>query len=429
MQDDQPLLHGSSGMDRPIARPRWSRRRILWLVAGALLLLVFLFAWPALRRWSLAEMSTSRARIRVGEVTRGDLVRDISAQGNIVAAFSPTLTSPARGTVEVEVNPGEVIARGDVLARVDSPEVQNRLGQERSTLTSLQADWQRQRILAEQSRLQSAQDIGLLQVELEAAYRALERAERIRKEGLLNDVEYEKAQDDVKVGALKLELAEQKALYDAETLEFEVSDRASRVERQRLIVEDLERQVDELSIRSPVDGLVSRVSINDRDSVTAGQPIVTVVDLSAFEVEVMIAETYADELSPGVEAVIHHDERDWSGAVKSISPEVEGSRVRTIVEFVGEAPANLKQNQRVPTRLLLETKLDVVKVPRGPFLENGGGRQAYVIEDRIATLRPIRVGALSITEVEILSGLEIGDQIIISDTVRFEGAERVLLTD
>jgi HlyD family secretion protein len=83
----------------------------------------------------------------------------------------------------------------------------------------------------------------------------------------------------------------------------------------------------------------------------------------------------------------------------------------------------------VSTRLLLESRLDVVKVPRGPFLENGSGRQAYVIDDHIATLRPIRVGALSLTEVEILSGLDVGDQIIISDTSRFDGAERVLLTE
>ena len=429
MEDQSALKQGSANMDRPIDSPRWGRKRLTWIILAALVLGAFAYLFPALRRWSAAETSVSMSRLRVGTVTRGDLIRDVSAQGSIVAAFSPTLTSSARGTARVRVNPGEVVERGHVLVRIASPEVDSRLGQERSTLVSLQADWQRQRILSQQSRIQSEQDIGLLQVELEAANRALDRAERIRKEGLLNAVEYEEAQDNLKVTGMKLELARKKAGYDADTLEFEVSDRASRVERQRLVVQDLERQVDELSIRSPVDGLVSRVSINDRDSVTAGQEIVTVVDLSAFEVEIMIPELYSDELSPGVEAVITFDHREWQGAVKSISPEVEGSRVRTRVEFVGAAPESLKQNQRVSTRLLLESKQGVLKVQRGPFLENGSGRQAYVIEDGIATLRSIEVGSLSISEVEVLSGLEVGDQIIISDTSRFEGAQRVLLTD
>ena len=416
-------------MDRPVAKPRWSRQRSLLLATAVILVSGFLFLYPAMRRWATAETSVSLSRIRVGTVSRGDLIRDVSAQGNIVAAFSPTLTSPARGTARVEVNPGEVVRSGQVLVRVDSPEVESRLGQERSTLVSLQADWQRQRILAQQSRIQGEQDVGLLEVELEAARRALDRAERAREEGLLNAVEYEEAQDDVKVASLKLELARRKGEFDVESLEFEVSDRASRVERQRLVVGDLQRQVNELAIRSPVEGLVSRVSIKDRDSVLAGQPIVTIVDLSAFEVEVMIPEIYSDEIDPGVEAVIRYDNRDWAGSVKSISPEVEGSRVRTVVEFAGEAPSHLRQNQRVSTRLLLESRENVLKVQRGPFLENGSGRQAYRIEDGVAVLRPIEVGSLSVSEVEILSGLRVGDQIIISNTSRFEGAERVLLTD
>jgi len=429
MQEDHPLMQGSVTMDRPVERRFWTRRRVVVMTIAAVLIALIVLGYPMLRRWSSAEMSVSMARLRIGSVTHGDLIRDVSAQGNIVAAFSPTLTSPARGTARVDVNPGEVVARGRVLVRVVSPEVESRLGQERSTLESLQADWQRQRILSEQSHIQSEQDIGLLEVELGAAERALTRAELIRKEGLLNAVDFEKAQDDVKVSSLKLELARHKAKLDVGTLEFEVADRASRVERQRLVVRDLERQVDDLSIRSPVDGRVSRVSIKDRDSVTIGQEMVTVVDLSAFEVEVMIPEIYSDELSAGVEAVIRYDNRDWAGAVKSISPEVEGSRVRTVVEFVGEAPEKLKQNQRVSTRLLLEAREGVVKVPRGPFLESGSARQAYVIEDGIAVLTAIEVGSLSVSEVEIVSGLRIGDQIIISDTSRFDGAQRVLLTD
>ena len=143
----------------------------------------------------------------------------------------------------------------------------------------------------------------------------------------------------------------------------------------------------------------------------------------------MIPENYADEIAPGTEAVITYDSRHYPGAVKSISPEVEGSRVRGVVVFSGEAPDGLKQNQRVPTRLVMETRTDVMKVPRGPFLEAGAGRQAYVIEDGIAYLRPIEIGSLSVAEVEVVGGLEIGDQIIISDTTRFQGVERVLLRD
>jgi HlyD family secretion protein len=97
------------------------------------------------------------------------------------------------------------------------------------------------------------------------------------------------------------------------------------------------------------------------------------------------------------------------------------------VVFEQEVPVGLKQNQQLSTRIILDTRRDVLKAPRGPFLEAGGGRTAYLLEDGLAVRRPIEVGALSVSEVEIVTGLEVGDRIVISDTGRFEGAERVLV--
>jgi len=422
------MIQSANPMDRPIVKSgRFSSGQKIWLGVAVIALLVGGGLFPSIRRWAISETSIDIDRIRVGEVTRGDLIRDVSVQGNVVAAFRPTLIAPARGVVRVEVKAGQVVEAGDPRVSLESPEVESLLEQERSSLYSLEAEYERQRILAKQAEIQTRQDIGLLEVELEAASRAMDRAERTRKEGILNAVEYEKAQDDLEIAKLKVDLSHEKARFEKETLEFEVRERRSRVERQHLVVEETERKVKELTIRSPVDGLVSRVSVNDRDSVTQGQQLMMVVDLSAFEIEVMIPENYADEITLGTEAVITYDGEDFAGAVKSISPEVEGSRVRGVVMFSGEAPAGLKQNQRVPTRLVMESKSNVIKVPRGPFLEAGGGRTVYVIDNGIAVPRSIKVGSLSVSEVEIVSGLEIGDQIIISDTTRFNDAESILL--
>jgi HlyD family secretion protein len=360
-------------------------------------------------------------------VTRGDLVRDVSVEGRIVAAFHPTLFSPAPGIVRMLVKAGEVVAEGQALALVESPELVSRLGQERSNLLARQAELERQRILAEQSLVRNRQEIGLLEVELEAARRAMDRAQRTRDEGILNAVEYEKAQDEVRIAELKLEVAREQAVFAADSLEFEVQNRRSQMDRQGLLVDELNRQVEQLTLRSPVPGMVSRVQVEDHDAVGQSQAVVTVVDLSAFEVEVFVPENYADEALPPVEANIQYEGQTYRGELKSISPEVEGSRVKGVVAFTEEPPAGLKQNQRVSTRLILETRRDVLKVDRGPFVESGGGRLAYVVEDGMAVLRAVKVGGLSISEAQIVSGLEVGDRIIISDTARFEGAEKVLL--
>lgn len=413
-------------MDRPVEVPHTRRR---WIFAGAAAVLIVAGAvvLPGVRRWMSAERSVDADTLRFGTVTRGDLVREVAVEGSVVAAFRPTLSSPARGVARVEVQAGQVVARDQVLVRVDSPEVGSRLAQERSALLSAQSDLERQRIASRQDHLRRQQEMGLQEVQLDAARRAMDRADRTRKMGILNEVDYERAQDDVKLAAMRLESSRQEAALAAETLAFEVRNRESQAEQQRLVVAELERQVDALAVKSPVAGLVARVAVADRDSVTEGQALVGVVDLSRLEVEVWVPESYAPDITPGTAAVLNVDGKEWPGEVKSLSPEVQGSRVRGVVGFRGQNPPGLKQNQRLSAKLVLETRHAVLKVPRGPFLEALGERQAYVVEDDVAVLRPIEIGSVSVSEVEIARGLEAGDEIVLSDPTPFQGAKRVLL--
>ena len=97
--------------------------------------------------------------------------------------------------------------------------------------------------------------------------------------------------------------------------------------------------------------------------------------------------------------------------------------------FDGEPPNGLRQNQRVTVRLVFESREDVLQVPRGPFVDAGNGQTAYVVAGSEATPRAVRLGALSLTAVEVVSGLAPGEQILISDTSELKDAQRVLLTN
>ncbi len=420
-------MQNVSTMDRPVRAKHLRTRR--WGLAALVLvpLVAALALWRPASRWFSAERSVQASRLRIAAVVRGDLERDVSVQGRVVAAFHPTAFSPARGIVQLRVRAGDVVEPGRVLALVDSPELESRLRQEQSSLQSLESELERARIQARQTALSDRQEVDLADVTLEAARRARERAERSRRDGIINDVDYETSQDDLRRAEIGLEHAREKAALQHDTREFELRNRELGVERQRLVVGELRRQADELSVRAPVGGLVSRLDADDHDAVEQGQPLVTVVDLSAFEIEVSIPENYADEIGPGTPAVVSYGARDWPATVKVVAPEVQSGEVRGIVAFAGDEPDGLRQNQRVSTRVILERRIDVLKVARGPFLENGGGRQAWVVRGDLAERSPIEVGATSVSEVEILGGLAAGDRIVVSDTSAFEDAQRVWL--
>jgi len=154
----------------------------------------------------------------------------------------------------------------------------------------------------------------------------------------------------------------------------------------------------------------------------------TVVDLTAFEVEADVPESYADDLGLAMPAEIHIGTAVYPATVVSVSPEIVENQVTTRLRF-SATPPGLRQNQRLTTRILLENKPNVLMVERGQFLESGAGRVAYVLEDDIAHRTPIELGARSLNAVEILGGLNEGDVIITSSIEAFERAETLLVTN
>lgn len=421
------MIQGTSSMDRPVTRSPRRVGRLGLFSLFAILGLSTLLAWPALSRWALSDRSIDKASLRTAVVQRGNFERDIAVEGRVVAAQSPNLYSPGRGIVRLATQAGQTVQQGQILATLESPELENELQQERSAAQSLAADHQRQQLVERQRNLENEQRVDLLKVRAEAAQRAMQRARRNFEEGVVGAVDFEKAQDELRVAELELALAEKRLSLDQELLAFETQTYHTRVTRQHLVVAELERRVQELTVRSPVTGQVGRIDVRDRDNVTQGQLLISVIDLAAFEVEIGVPEAYAPQVDLGMSVEIRSGGKVYQGILRSLAAEVAASVVSGRVAFVAETPPDLKQSQRVTTRLLIEAKNDVLLLERGPFVESGGGRVAWVVVDGIARPQPIEVGAIGVGQVEILQGLEVGDEVVISETSRFAGAEAVLL--
>jgi HlyD family secretion protein len=428
--DKVTRIRDTSAQDRPVdqaPRMRLRRYKLIGAGAGGLLLLVLVIV--LVRSWMGAEVSVPRERVRIAEVTRGEFIRDVSAQGTVVAAVSPTLFAIAAGTVHYLVHAGDSVKTQQPIAQIDSPELRNELEREQATLAGLEVDVQRQSIDTRRQLLTNQQTIDLANVAIQAAQREERRAEDSWGKHLISERDYEKARDDAVAAAVNHKHAVQTAQLQKESLQFELSARRLERDRQRLVVEDLQRRVGDLEIKSPVDGIVGTLAVNERASVPQSAAVITVVDLSAFEVEFQVPETYADDLKVGMDAEITYGAKKYAATVNAVSPEVKQGQVTGRLRFSNDVPKGLRQNQRLSTRIVLEQRDGVLKVARGPFLDSGGGRIAYLVQDGIASKVSIQTGATSVSEVEILQGLAPGNQIIISNLGDFERVETVRLTN
>lgn len=420
----------TSAQDVPLAPPSPRRKQLIFLGVAMMAAVLIVLAAPWVKRWANATVSVPIDRIRTATVERGNLVRDVSVQGRVVAAVRPTLYATAAGTITLQVDAGERVEAGQVLATVDSPALTNQLQQAEASLAQRKLELDRQRIETRQQALEKRKAADLAEVAVVAARREKRRADQAREKGVIPEIDFEKAQDDLQ----NAELAYKHAIADAdlydERLAFELRASEFEVNTQELIVEDLRRQVDDLSIKSPVNGIVGDLLLDQKAAVSRDMPVMAVVDLTRFEIDAMIPESYADDLAIGMAAEITIGGRRYDGEVVAVSPQVVNNQVASRVRFTGDGPTGLRQNQRLTTRILLAEHADVVMVQRGQFLDSGGGRLAYVVsDDNVATRRQIRTGAYSLGAVEILSGLEPGETIVISNLDPFRGADTVLLTD
>ena len=418
-------ISDTRGQDKVLTKTKRSYWR--WGIAAAVVVSVFTIAAPMVSQWSSAEASVAAEDLRIATVQRGAFVRDVSIQGRVVAAVSPTLYAPAEGVITYHVDAGDAVEKDQLLAVIDSPELKNQLQQEQATLESLLMDLDRQRIQSKKAALENQKLVDLAQVTLTAAAREKRRADAAWEKQAISQIDYEKAQDDLENAKVVHQHAVQDARLNSESLAFDIRSLQLKVDRQQLLVDELQRQVDGLRILSPVAGIVGNREADQKNQVARNQAIIGVVDLSEFEVELGIPESYADDLAIGMAAEINYNGRIHDATLVSVSPEIRENQVVGTVRFSGQSPAGLRQNQRLTTRILLDKKDHVLTLQRGHFLQDSSGTAAYVVRDGVAVRTPIETGSNSLSSIEIIAGLQAGDQVIISDTQRFNGAQSVVI--
>ncbi|HMM56978.1 MAG TPA: efflux RND transporter periplasmic adaptor subunit [Rudaea sp.] len=422
-------IKDTSSQDRIIA-PQVNRKRRAMQVGGAVVALLVI-AWLAPSAWRLftAGRSVSAARLQIATVERGAFVRDIAAEGSVVAAVSPTLYASAPGAVVLKVHAGDAVTKDQVVAVIDSPELKNKLAQEQSNADAMNVDYKRAQIDSRKQRLELQKNLDNAGIDAKSAQTDLERNERAFKNGAIAQMQVAHAQDTLDKAHIALKHAQEDMGLDNDSLTFNVQSKKLAWERQVLIVKDLQRQVDDLNVRSPVNGQVGQLFIAPSATVAKDAKLLSVVDLSALEVEVKVPESFARDLAIGMNAQISGNGNQWKGTVGAISPEVVNGEVAARVRFDGDEPAHLRQNQRLSVRILLDKRDNTLTVARGSFVDESGGRYAYVVRDGIAVKTPVTLGPSSIDKVEVLQGLKAGDRIVISGTDNFNGAERVALSN
>jgi HlyD family secretion protein len=241
------MIRDTSAQDRRIEPVRSHKRWIVVGAAGAAVLVALIWVVPTIGRLISAGSSISSGSVRIAAVRRGTLTRDISAQGKVVAAVSPTLYATTAGIVTLDIHAGDKVEKDQVLAEIYSPELNNKLEQEQATFNSLGIDVERTGIDNKQKQLAAKKTFDQASIDRQTAAREVDRNERGFKAGAIPEINMLRAKDALAKADLDVEHAQADAKLLDETLAFELKTRRFALEKQKLLVAELQRQVDQLS--------------------------------------------------------------------------------------------------------------------------------------------------------------------------------------
>ena len=418
----------TSAQDLMLGQTNRKKRRVVVLGAVVILICVAVSAFIYVADVSMSGQVLERSAIRVATVERGTLVREVVSQGRIVAANSPTLFSPEQGYIDLLVKAGDSVKTDQVLATITSPDLNELLAREIANLTRIEADLGRQKIESKRRKLELQQIIAMAQVNENAMVREKLRADQAFDKKLIRQLDYEKAEDDLERAKLELIQAKQNGELANESLGFDIESLTLQLKSQQLLVDALQRRVHELTIKSPVSGMVGNVQVINKQAVAANQALITVVDLSAFEVEAIVPEGFADDIAPLMDAEITLGGSNYPGVVTAISPEVIDGGVSARIRFADVLPDNLRQSQRLTAKIFLENKPNALIVNRGSFFDGFRG-YVYKLQNNKALRVPVVLGGSSLKHIEIMDGLQEGDSIIISSLTTSATDDQILITD
>ncbi len=406
------MIADTQGQDIAIAtRPKRHWRR--WVIILLVVVASSVMAWPLVANWHQGVKQVDAKELSFATVERGDLIRNVAVSGRLVAAHAPQLYSSEPGIVTLLARPGDRVEQNQLIAQIDSPELEAELRQGQSELDKLRIDASRGDLADKETELDLQSSLDSAQLELTSAQREYERAEISHQKQVISEQDWRKSQDTLDEAHVLFRHAQQKVQLAKERLRFEQQNRDYAIRRQQLVVDELQRRHDALQITAPVTGMVGNWSIEQKERVAKATPLLTVIDLSRYEAELNVPEFYADDLGLGMGVSMTVAGTNYKGEILAISPEIQANQVKVRVSIDDASQSTLRQNQRINARIEFEKKTNVLKVKRGEFLSSSAGQLAYRLNPNdTASQQAITVGSSSVDYVEIISGLNEGDTII-----------------
>ena len=406
-------------------RALFTKRGIPYL-AGALFLL---FVVWLLVRDNSSTLRVDARTISVGTVARGEFNDYIRVTGQVQPITTVQLSPLEAGIVErLVVEEGASVRKGDVLVELSNTSLTLEILNSEAELAEKQNILRNTLISMEQQKLDLRLDKVQLDLDVERKRRTWQQNEELYRSNLIAREDWLQSKEDYELAERKRELNIERQIQDSLYRTVQIEQMEDNLANMKRNMELIRQRIGNLQVKSPIDGEVGLLDVVLGQSVTSGQKIGQVNDLSDYKVEAEIDESYIDRVRAGLDATFERQDTSFTMRLRKVYPEVRNGQFRADFTFVGAHPRNIRSGQTYYLHLELGQPTDAVIIPRGSFYQTTGGAWIYVLapEGDRAYKRTIRIGRQNPQYYEVLEGLEPGERVIVSGYENY-GANDVLI--
>lgn len=406
-------------------RALFTKRGIPYL-AGALFLL---FVVWLLVRDNSSTLRVDARTISVGAVARGEFNDYIRVTGQVQPITTVQLSPLEAGIVErLVVEEGASVRKGDVLVELSNTSLTLEILNSEAELAEKQNILRNTLISMEQQKLDLRLDKVQLDLDVERKRRTWQQNEELYRSNLIAREDWLQSKEDYELAERKRELNIERQIQDSLYRTVQIEQMEDNLANMKRNMELIRQRIGNLQVKSPIDGEVGLLDVVLGQSVSSGQKIGQVNDLSDYKVEAEIDESYIDRVRAGLDATFERQDTAFTMRLRKVYPEVRNGQFRADFTFVGAHPRNIRSGQTYYLHLELGQPTDAVIIPRGSFYQSTGGAWIYVVapEGDRAYKRQIRIGRQNPQYYEVLEGLEPGERVIVSGYENY-GANDVLI--
>src|SRR6266511_1239851 len=403
------------------------KRRIIIIAASALGLIL---ATIAISRLKPAVPSVDRSTVWIDTVKRGPMVRQVRGLGTLVPEDIRWIPANTEGRVEkIMIWPGTHVEPDSVILELTSPELEQAAHDAELQATAAEAELTTLRATLQRSLLDQEATTAKAKSDYEQARMERETNDQLAKNGLIAELQYKTSKVKEAELANRNEIEQKRLKFAHDSIDPQLASRQAAVDQAKQLAKLRADQVEALHVRAGMSGVLQQLPVQIGQRVKVGDNLARVADPTKLKAQVKIAETQAKDIQIGQKAVIDTRNGTVNGHVTRVDPAVEQGTVTVEVAFDEPLPKGARPDLSVDGTIELERLDNVVYVGRPAFgQENNTVGMFKIVSGASEAVRtPVKLGKGSVNTIQILDGLQPGDQVILSDTSAWDAHERIRL--